>query len=444
MNLCVVGVGYVGLVAATCLAESGNDVVAVDSDAGKIERLQAGEIPIYEPGLEELVGRNLREGRLRFSTGLAEAVPSAEVIFIAVGTPPGPNGAADLSAVFAVADEIGRRLSGYKLVVLKSTVPVGTAEKVEAIIRESAGEAFGRAPEFEVASNPEFMKEGAAIDDFMRPDRVVVGVASDRAAAILRELYAPLVRTEKPILVMDRRSAEMTKYVSNAMLAAKISFINEMANLCERLDADIAAVRRGIGFDSRIGFQFLFPGIGYGGSCFPKDVDALIRLGTEHNYQARILAAVQAVNADQKRALVDKVRGHFQNRLQGKTLALWGLAFKPQTDDMREAPAQEILRELLALGARFRVHDPVAMAEARKLFGESLTYCDNPYQTLEGASALLIATEWNEFRRPNFRRIQELLLEPVIFDGRNLYEPEVMARWGFTYYSIGRKPVNEP
>jgi len=324
-------------------------------------------------------------------------------------------------------------------------VPVGTAEEVEEIIR-SAGEGT-RTPkpvEFDVASNPEFMKEGAAVDDFMRPDRVVAGAASERAASILRELYAPFVRTEKPILVMDRRSAEMTKYVSNAMLATKISFINEMANLCERLDADVAAVRRGIGFDSRIGFQFLFPGIGYGGSCFPKDVEALILTAAEHNYQARVLRAVQAVNADQKRALVDKVRSHFANQIQGRTFALWGLAFKPQTDDMREAPSRQILEELMERGASFRVHDPVAMAEARKIFGGRLTYCDNPYSALEGASALLIATEWPEFRRPNFQRIKELLKEPVIFDGRNLYEPEVMARWGFTYYSIGRQPVHEP
>jgi UDPglucose 6-dehydrogenase len=444
VNLCVAGVGYVGLVAATCLAESGNDVVAVDSDRGKIERLKQGEIPIYEPGLKELIGRNVREGRLRFATDLAEAVRAAEVVFIAVGTPSGPDGAADLSAVTAVAREIGRNLSGYKLVVIKSTVPVGTAEDVEEIIR-TAGEETRAAPpvEFEVANNPEFMKEGAAVDDFMRPDRVVVGVASERAAEILRELYAPFVRTEKPILVMDRRSAEMTKYVSNAMLATKISFINEMANLCEHLGADIAAVRRGIGFDSRIGFQFLFPGLGYGGSCFPKDVDALILTAAEHNYPARILRAVQAVNTDQKRALADKVRSHFGDRIAGTTLALWGLAFKPQTDDMREAPSREIVRELMERGARFRVHDPVAMSEARKIFGEKLIYCDNPYAALEGASALLIATEWPEFRRPNFQRIKELLREPVIFDGRNLYEPEVMAKWGFTYYSIGRKPVQQ-
>jgi UDPglucose 6-dehydrogenase len=445
VNLSVVGVGYVGLVAATCLAESGNDVIATDSDPGKIERLRLGEIPIYEPGLKELVHRNTREGRLRFSTDLGEAVRASEVIFIAVGTPSGANGAADLSAVFAVAKEIGQNLSGYKLVVIKSTVPVGTAEKVEEIIRKAAE--VSRSPkeiEFDVASNPEFMKEGAAVDDFMRPDRVVAGVASERAAEILRELYAPFVRTEKPILVMDRRSAEMTKYVSNAMLATKISFINEMANLCERLGADIAAVRRGIGFDSRIGFQFLFPGIGYGGSCFPKDVEALLLTAAEHQYEARILRAVQAVNADQKRALVDKVRAHFAGRIAGQTFALWGLAFKPQTDDMREAPAREIVRELLGLGARLRVHDPVALSEARKIFGDRLTYCDNPYAALEGASALLIATEWPEFRRPNFQRIKELLREPVIFDGRNLYEPEVMARWGFTYYSIGRKPVRKP
>jgi len=445
VNLSVVGVGYVGLVAATCLAESGNDVIAVDSDRGKIERLQQGEIPIYEPGLKDLISRNLREGRLRFTTDLAEAVRASEVIFLAVGTPSGADGGADLSAVFAVAQEIGNKLAGYQLIVLKSTVPVGTAEKVEEIIRKAAE--VSRSPkeiEFDVASNPEFMKEGAAVEDFMRPDRVVVGVASERAAEILRELYAPFVRTEKPILVMDRRSAEMTKYVANAMLATKISFINEMANLCERTGSDINAVRRGIGFDSRIGFQFLFPGIGYGGSCFPKDVAALILTAAEHRYEARILHAVQAVNADQKRTLVDKVRSHFQNQVAGKTFALWGLAFKPQTDDLREAPAREILRELLELGAKFRVHDPVAMTEARKIFGDRLEYCDNPYAALPGASALLIATEWPEFRRPNFARIKQSLREPVIFDGRNLFEPEVMARWGFTYYSIGRKPVLAP
>ena len=441
MNITMIGTGYVGLVTGTCLAEFGHNVTCVDKVAEKIEQLQNGIIPIYEPGLEALVNKNVSEGRLSFTTSLADSVPLAEAVFIAVGTPTSRrgDGYADLTYIFEASRDIAPHLTGYTVIIDKSTVPVGTATQVERLIRQENPRA-----DFDVASNPEFLREGAAINDFMRPDRVVAGAASERAASILRELYAPFVRTEKPILVMDRRSAEMTKYVSNAMLATKISFINEMANLCERLDADVAAVRRGIGFDSRIGFQFLFPGIGYGGSCFPKDVEALILTAAEHNYQARVLRAVQAVNADQKRALVDKVRSHFANQIQGRTFALWGLAFKPQTDDMREAPSRQILEELMERGASFRVHDPVAMAEARKIFGGRLTYCDNPYSALEGASALLIATEWPEFRRPNFQRIKELLKEPVIFDGRNLYEPEVMARWGFTYYSIGRQPVHEP
>ncbi len=437
MNIGVIGVGYVGLVAGTCLAESGNDVIAADMDEGKIALLKQNRIPIYEPGLEELIARNAKEGRLKFTTDIDQAIRDSEVIFIAVGTPSNEDGSADLSAVYEVARRIGKNLAGYKLIVDKSTVPVGTGDQVEELIK-----AESHSTNFDVVSNPEFMKEGTALDDFMKPDRVIIGTGSDLAYEVMHRIYEPYVRTENPIIRMDRRSAEMTKYVANSMLATKISFINEMANICENVGADIDAVRRGIGFDRRIGFQFLFPGVGYGGSCFPKDVDALSRTADQSGAHAKILKAVQEVNLRQKRKMVDKVKKHYGKHLSGLAIALWGLSFKPKTDDMREAPAIEIINGLMELGVKVRAYDPVAMDQAKKIFGDKIEYGDNPYQTLEKANGLVIVTEWNEFRRPNFQKIRQLLLEPVIFDGRNIYEPKDMAKLGFVYYSIGRPTVN--
>jgi len=436
MNICVMGVGYVGLVAGTCLAESGNDVSCADIDPKKIALLKKGLSPIYEPGLEELISRNLKEGRLKFTTDLDHAIREAEIVFIAVGTPPAADGSADLSAVFKAAERIGRNLTSYKIIVDKSTVPVGTGDQVEKIIREQSGSSG-----FDVVSNPEFMKEGAAVDDFMRPDRVVIGTSSERAFEVMKLIYEPFVRNENPIIRMDRRSAEMTKYAANSMLATKISFINEMANICELVGADIDAVRRGIGFDRRIGFQFLFPGVGYGGSCFPKDVDALIRTALANHYQSRVLKAVTEVNRDQRLRIVARVREHFGKNLRGKTIAVWGLSFKPNTDDMREAPSIEIINGLLQMGAKVAAHDPVAMSQARKLFRNKIRLAPNPYAAVKAASALMIITEWNEFRRPNFTKLRELLKEPVIFDGRNLYEPNLMKTLGFIYYSVGRRPI---
>jgi len=436
MNICVIGVGYVGMVAGTCLAESGNDVCCADIDKAKIDMLKRGKVPIYEPGLEELVSRNLKEGRLQFTTNLDQAISGAEIIFLAVGTPPAKDGAADLSAVYEVARRIGRSLKSYKIVVDKSTVPVGTGDEVERIIREESG-----SETFDVVSNPEFMKEGAAVDDFMKPDRVVLGTSSDRAFEVMKLIYEPFVRNENPIIRMDRRSAEMTKYAANSMLATKISFINEMANICEIVGADIDAVRRGIGFDKRIGFQFLFPGVGYGGSCFPKDVDALVRTAASVDYDSRVLRAVTEVNRDQRLRVVARIRGHFGRKIRGKLIAVWGLAFKPNTDDMREAPSVEIINGLLAMGAKVCAYDPVAMPPAKKIFRNTISFGKNPYDTVKGASAMVIITEWNEFRRPNFTRLKELLKEPVVFDGRNLYEPSLMKTLGFHYYSVGRKPI---
>jgi UDPglucose 6-dehydrogenase len=423
----------VGLVTATCLAESGNDVAGVDKDRSKIDLLEAGRLPIYEPGLLELVQRNRREGRLRFTTDLGSAAGPAQLVFVAVGTPPGPDGAADLSSVWAVADAVAEHVSKPKVLVLKSTVPVGTNRRVAERL-----DGRTRAP-VDVVSNPEFLKEGAAVEDFMKPDRVVVGVRRPEVADVLRELYAPFLRTEHPFLVMSPESAEMTKYVANAMLATKISFINEMANLCERVGADINDVRRGIGHDARIGFQFLFPGAGYGGSCFPKDVQALIYTARSAGLPARLLEAVHEVNEAQKRVLFAKVRGHYGPALAEKTLAVWGLAFKPRTDDIREAPALALLDALLAEGVKLRVHDPEAMANVRAVYGDRVAYCDRPYGALEGADGLVIVTEWQEFRNPDFEIMRRLLRERVIFDGRNLYEPKTLAGYGFTYYGIGRK-----
>jgi UDPglucose 6-dehydrogenase len=435
MKLCVVGTGYVGLVAGTCFAEGGNDVVCVDNIAAKIEALRQGKVPIYEPGLEELVRRNVSEGRLTFTTDLADAVRRSLVCFIAVGTPSANDGRADLGAVMGVAGEIARAMDGYRVIVAKSTVPVGTAARLREVVAAAT-----RHP-FDVVSNPEFLKEGAAIEDFMKPDRVVIGASSPRAVEIMRELYEPFVRTGNPILGMDNTSAEMTKYAANALLATRISFVNEVANLCERVGADVNHVRRGIGYDRRIGHHFLFPGVGYGGSCFPKDVKAIIRSAQEHGLGFELLQAVEDVNAAQKNRLVEKVVAHFGADLGGRRLAVWGLAFKPRTDDMREAPSIVVVEGLLARGAAVAVHDPEALAEARKVFGDRVSYHRVNYEALRDADALLIVTEWNEFRRPDFARMKTLLRAPVIFDGRNVYEPETMREQGFTYFPIGRTAV---
>ncbi len=432
MKIAVIGTGYVGLVTATCLAESGNEVVGIDKDVKKIETLEAGRLPIYEPGLLELVSRNRREQRLSFATDLAKGVQASQIIFIAVGTPQGSDGAADLYNLWAVADAIIRSVNAPKIIVIKSTVPVGTNQ---ALHERLAGKT---AHPVDVASNPEFLKEGAAVDDFMKPDRVVVGVRRPEVAQVLQELYSPFLRTENPFLVMSPESAEMTKYVANAMLATKISFINEMANLCERLGADVNDVRRGIGHDARIGFQFLFPGAGYGGSCFPKDVSALISMANKLHMPCHLIEAVDRVNTAQKKVLGRKIKQHYGSALAEKTLALWGLAFKPKTDDVREAPSLTLIDELLAQAVKLRVHDPEALANVRELYGDRLTYCDRPYGALEGADGLAIVTEWPEFRRPDFEIMRRLMRDHVIFDGRNLFEPKTVKGFGFTYYSIGR------
>ena len=435
MKICVVGTGYVGLVAGTCFAESGNDVTCVDVLPEKVAALQRCEIPIYEPGLEELVRRNTEEKRLSFTTDLPSAVRAAELCIIAVGTPMDHSGAADLTAVMAVAEAIGKAANDSKVVAIKSTVPIGTADRVRRVLSEHSKHPIA------VISNPEFMKEGAAIEDFMKPDRVVIGGDVDSAIEKMKEAYAPFVRNENPILVMDNRSAEMTKYAANSLLATKISFINEIANLCEKVGADVNEVRRGIGHDRRIGHHFLFPGVGYGGSCFPKDVQAVISTAQDHQLDFTLLRAVEEVNDRQKRLLVGRVLDHFGGDVTGRKFAIWGLAFKPKTDDMREAPAVIIVERLLAAGARIAVHDPEAMTEAQKYFGDRVSYHRLNYEALEGADALIIVTEWNEFRRPDFARMKQLLKAPVIFDGRNLYEPEQMAKEGIAYFSMGRRPV---
>ncbi|MBY0273963.1 UDP-glucose/GDP-mannose dehydrogenase family protein [Candidatus Binatia bacterium] len=438
MNICVVGTGYVGLVAGTCFAESGNDVTCVDVVPAKVEALQRCEIPIYEPGLEELVRRNSEEKRLQFTTDLDAAVKAAEICVIAVGTPMDHSGAADLTAVMAVAEAIGKAANGPKVVAIKSTVPIGTADRVRRVLREHSKH------KIPVVSNPEFMKEGAAIEDFMKPDRVVLGGDDDAAIEKMKEVYGPFVRTENPILTMDNRSAEMTKYAANSLLATKISFINEIANLCERVGADINAVRRGIGTDRRIGPHFLFPGLGYGGSCFPKDVHAIMSTAQDHQLDFTLLRAVDEVNERQKRLMVGRVLEHFGGDVTGKHVAIWGLAFKPRTDDMREAPSVVLIERLLASGAKISTHDPEAMHEARKFFGDRVSYHKVNYDALEGADALVIVTEWNEFRRPDFERMKKLMKSPVIFDGRNVYEPQQMEALGFTYHSMGRRSVRGP
>lgn len=440
MNIAVVGTGYVGLVAGACFAETGNDVICVDVNEQKVNDLRSGKVPIFEPGLEDLVKSNTRAGRLTFTTSLKDAVHASEIIFIAVGTPQDEDGSADLTHVLNVARGIGEFMNAPKIVVDKSTVPVGTADRVKAAIEQVA-----KYP-VEVVSNPEFLKEGAAIDDFLRPDRVVVGVASEHAAKVMRELYAPFVRTNNPILVMDVRSAEMTKYAANTMLALRVSFMNEIANLCEAAGADINKVRIGIGTDSRIGMSFIFPGIGYGGSCFPKDVQALIRTGKDHGVGLRIAQAVEDVNHSQKKLMVKKIVQHYgSDKVRGKTFAMWGLAFKPKTDDVREAPALSICSELIELGATIRAFDPEANETFRERFGDhdSITYVPNNYDALRGADALVVCTEWNAFRQPNFTRIKESLKEAVIFDGRNIYDIADMRTRGFTYYSVGRPPVGQ-
>jgi UDPglucose 6-dehydrogenase len=437
MKLCVIGTGYVGLVSGTCFAEGGNDVICVDIDERKITDLRNGKIPIYEPGLEELIRRNVNDGRLRFTTDLAMAVKDSLVCFIAVGTPQDDDGSADLSMVIKATSDIAKAMPGYRIVVLKSTVPVGTADKVRAAMSANTTHPF------DVVSNPEFLKEGAAVEDFMKPDRVVLGSNSEHALSLMKELYAPFVRTENPILVMDNRSAEMTKYAANAFLATRISFINQVANLCERAGADVSDVRRGIGFDRRIGHYFLFPGVGYGGSCFPKDVRAVIRTAEEYDMDFSLLKEVEVINEKQKELLVNKVFARFGRDLRGKKFAVWGLAFKPRTDDMREAPSLVIIDALLKAGAEIAVHDPEALARAREVLGDRVSYHRGNYDALPGADALLIVTEWNEFRRPDFARMREIMKSPIIFDGRNLYEPAQMKQEKFTYYPIGRSEVTQ-
>ncbi len=432
MRIAVVGTGYVGLVAGTCFAESGNNVVCIDIDRNKVEGLKKGVVPIYEPGLEELLKRNVHDGRLAFTTDFKEGIARAQVVFIAVGTPPGEDGSADLKYVLAAARSIGDHLTGYTVIVDKSTVPVGTAAKVAAAIRERTR------VEFDVVSNPEFLKEGAAIDDFLKPDRVVIGTNSKRAAEVMEELYAPFVRTGNPIIQMDIASAELTKYAANAMLATRISFMNEIANICTRVGANIDAVRKGIGSDARIGSRFLFAGVGYGGSCFPKDVQAIVRTAGEHGYDFKMLKAVEAVNENQKKVLIEMVQKHFGRDLKGKRLAVWGLSFKPNTDDMREAPAIVVIEGLLAAGAKVVAYDPEAMHEAKKgQLGERIEYAEVPMAALEGADGLVLVTEWNEFRRPDFEAVKAALKTPVIFDGRNVYPRATLEKLGFTYYGIG-------
>ncbi len=432
MNITVVGTGYVGLVVGACLAETGNAVVCADVDEGKIDGLTRNVLPIYEPGLDAYVERNQRDGRLRFTTDVASAIGSAEVVFIAVGTPPDEDGSADLRHVLAVAGEIGKHMRRELVVVTKSTVPVGTAAKVAAAIGAHAQHSY------HVCSNPEFLKEGAAVDDFMKPDRVVIGVETDHARSVMAELYAPFVRTGRPIIFMDIPSAEMTKYAANAMLATRISFMNEIANLCERVGANVDLVRKGVGSDDRIGPAFLFPGPGYGGSCFPKDVKALVRTGHEYEAPLAVLAAVEAVNDRQKLRLFEKLRGVLGDRLRGARVAVWGLAFKPNTDDMREAPSLVLIEALLAAGASVAAHDPAAMPETRRKLGDRITFADTGYAALDGAEALVVVTDWNEYRHPDFARIKRSLKQPIVIDGRNLYDPGKMRTLGFQYVSIGR------
>lgn len=432
MKISVVGTGYVGLVTGTCLAETGNSVTCVDIDEAKVEKLKQGQITIFEPGLEKLFERNIKDGRLTFTTSLTAGIKDAEIIFLALPTPPGEDGSADLQYVLGVAEEIGKLLTDYKVIVDKSTVPVGTADKVQqAISKNFKGE-------FDVVSNPEFLREGVAVEDFMKPDRIVIGTTSAQAKQLMEQLYAPYVRQGNPIIFMDERSAELTKYAANSFLATKISFMNEIAQLCERLGADVDMIRRGMGADDRIGKRFLFPGIGYGGSCFPKDVKALVHSSWQVGYDFRILDAVMDVNERQKIHLVTKIKKYFNDDLQGKHFAIWGLAFKPNTDDIREAPALEIINELISAGATVSSYDPEAMNNVRKILGDKIRFADSQYECLEGADALVVATEWNEFRTPDMEKLISLLKSPVVFDGRNVFDSANMTRLGFYYESIGR------
>ena len=438
MKIAVVGTGYVGLVTGTCLAETGNSVICVDIDAQKVKHMQDGQVPIYEPGLDILFHRNIEQNRLTFTTDLASAVAHAEIIFLALPTPPGGDGAADLSYILGAAKDIAQLITGYKIIVNKSTVPVGTADKVAAVFKEYLKDDTAVV---DVVSNPEFLREGVAVEDFMKPDRVVIGTSSERAQKEMADVYAPYVRQGNPILFMDERSSELTKYAANSFLATKITFMNEIANLCELMGADVDAVRRGLGSDDRIGKRFLFPGVGYGGSCFPKDVQALVASSTEVEYDFKILKSVMEVNAFQKTILVEKLSGYFNHDLKGRHFALWGLAFKPETDDIREAPALYMINQLISAGATVSVFDPAAMPNVKKLLGDSLTYVEDPYLALVDAEALLIATEWPAFRNPDFERIGETLKNKVIFDGRNLFDLSKMEELGFYYNSIGRKLV---
>jgi UDPglucose 6-dehydrogenase len=437
MNIAVIGTGYVGLVAGTCFAETGHDVICMDSDTTKVEKLMQADIPIYEPGLEELVKRNITEGRLTFTTDLNEAVDNSLIIFIAVGTPPGANGEADLTSLLGVVKHIGQLMKSYRIIVTKSTVPVGTGDRIAEIMHNETKERF------DIVSNPEFLKEGAAIDDFMRPDRVVLGVSHPAVAEIMKDIYSPFLRTGNPILVMDLRSAEMTKYASNCLLATKISFINELAGLAERVGADINQVRQGLTTDSRIGPHFLFPGAGFGGSCFPKDLSALVSTGDSVGYDMDLVKTVERVNARQKEVMLQKVLHRFGEDLTGKKFAVWGLAFKPRTDDMREAPAIVIINGLLQRGAQVSAFDPVAMDNAAGIFGDRIKLAGNAYEALENTDALLLVTEWNEFRQPNFERMHELMRTHLIIDGRNIYNPKLLADSGFEYQGIGR-PATSP
>lgn len=436
MNIAVVGTGYVGLVTGTCLAETGNHVICVDINKEKVEQMQAGTVPIYEPHLDQLFERNIKQGRLKFTTDLASAIEKAKIIFLALPTPPGEDGSADLSYILGVAAELGKLITDYKVIVDKSTVPVGTAGKVRDAIQKNAK------VEFDVVSNPEFLREGFAVDDFLKPDRVVIGASSEKARKTMEELYKPYVRQGNPIIFMDERSAELTKYAANAFLATKITFMNEIANLCEKLGADVDAVRIGIGSDARIGKRFLFPGIGYGGSCFPKDVQALAKSAAEVNYDFKILDSVMSINEKQKTIIIPKIKDYYKGNLKGKKIALWGLSFKPDTDDIREAPALYIIDELLKEGASITAYDPEAMANVKKLLGDKISYANDEYAALKDADALLIATEWSLFRTPDFEQLAALLKTKTIFDGRNLYGTQQMKELGFYYSSIGRETVS--
>ena len=437
MNIAVVGTGYVGLVSGTCFAETGNNVLCVDIDANKVEKMRKGEVPIYEPDLDVLFERNQRQGRLKFTTDLQEAVDMADIIFLALPTPPGEDGSADLKYILGVAADLSEMIDRYTVIVDKSTVPVGTAEKVHAVLADKLDESL-----FDVVSNPEFLREGVAVDDFLKPDRVVIGTESEKAEERMRQLYEPFVRSGNPIIFMDVRSAEMTKYAANSYLATRITFMNEVANLCKIAGADVDAVRKGMGSDSRIGKRFLFPGVGYGGSCFPKDVQALHHTSGQHNYEFKILDAVMDVNRRQRLKIADKLEAYYGDDLSGKTVALWGLAFKPNTDDIREAPALYTIDRLLAAGATVRAFDPEAMDNVKAIYGEKVTFCDDQYEALKGADCLAIMTEWSVFRTPDYNHIKSLLSEPVIFDGRNLYDTARMKNYGFYYDSIGRETVS--